>query len=169
LAIPDRIIWVSPNGNNDNSGSRDAPLQSIQLAIDPATPGPAILLKPGQYAGNFEFRQIEGTAEKPIWLAAAEGPGTATITAATDSASVITIQGEDNLVIRDPVILGGANGIQVSQSGNDYTDLVHNIVIDGNTVIGAAGDGIKVSQAVNAHAINNRIDGAGGEGIDFLG
>ena len=56
-AIPDRVIWVSPNGNDNNSGSRDAPVASIQLAIDRAVPGTAIMLMPGDYTGNFEFEK----------------------------------------------------------------------------------------------------------------
>ncbi len=168
-SIPDRIIWVSANGDDGNSGARDAPLQSIQLAIDRATPGTAILLLPGEYSGNFEFEKIQGTTEKSIWLAAADGPGTVTITAASNAEAVITIQGEDNIVIRDLVLVGGHDGIQVSQSGTNFTDLASNIIIEGNTIIGAAFDGIKVGQTSNVHIVNNLVDGAGDQGIDCLG
>ena len=168
-AIPDRIIWVSPDGDNANNGSEDAPLQSIQLAIDRATPGTAILLKPGDYSGNVEFEKIQGTPEKPIWLAAAEGPGTATITATSNSAAVVTIRGEDNIIVRDLVVVGGSDGIEVNQSGTDFTDLVENIVIEGNTVRDALFDGIKIGQTNNLLLKNNLVDGAGDQGVDLLG
>jgi Ca2+-binding RTX toxin-like protein len=168
-SVPDRIIWVSADGNDNNVGSEDAPVQSIQQAIDRATPGTAILVKPGDYTANLEFQNVQGTADRPIWLAAAEGPGSVTITAATGSRAVVTIQGEDNIVIRDLVLVGGADGIQVNQSGNDFTDTVSNIVIQGNTVIGATFDGIKVGQTTNLQILNNVVDGAGDQGIDTLG
>ncbi len=168
-AVPNQIIWVSPDGNDSNSGSSDAPLASIQLAIDRATPGTAILLKPGDYSGNFTFERIEGTPDKPIWLAASDGPGSVTITAETDTESVITIRGEDNIIIRDLTTVGGYDGIEISQSGTDFTELVNNIVLRGNTVIGAANDGIKVGQADNVLIVGNTVDGAGDQGIDLLG
>jgi hypothetical protein len=92
------------------------------LAIDRAAPGTAILLKPGSYFGNFEFQSIQDTPDKPLWLAAANGPGTATIVATSSSKPVIAIFGEDNLVIRDLSISGGYSGIQVSQTGTNYTN-----------------------------------------------
>jgi Ca2+-binding RTX toxin-like protein len=168
-SIPTRIIWVSPDGNDNNSGSQGEPLQSVQLAIDRATPGTAILLLPGNYTGNFEFQTIQGTADNPIWLAAANGQGTVTITAASNSQPVISFFGEDNLVIKDLTIVGGTNGIQAGQSGTNYTDLVHNIVIEGNTVTGTSEDGIKISQGVNIHVLNNKVSNVGAEGIDFVG
>src|SRR5690606_35722351 len=107
--IPDRIIWVSAAGRDSTIGSADARLLSIQQAIDLATPGPAILIKPGDYVANVEFQNIQGTADRPIWVAAAEGPGSVTITAANSSCAVVAIQGEDNIVIRDLVLVGGSN------------------------------------------------------------
>jgi Ca2+-binding RTX toxin-like protein len=168
-SVPDRIIWVSVDGHDNNVGSEDAPLQSIQLAIDRATPGTAILIKPGDYSANVEFQNIQGTADRPIWLAAAEGPGSVTITAANSAQSVVTIQGEDNIVIRDLTLVGGANGIQINQSGNNFTDTVSNIVIQGNTIIDATFDGIKVGQTTNLQILNNVVNGAGDQGIDTLG
>jgi hypothetical protein len=168
-AIPDRIIWVSPDGNDSNNGGHDAPLKSIQLAMDRATPGTAILLKPGEYTGNFEFQNVQGTDESPIWLAAAEGRGTVTITAASNASPVIAFFGEDNLVIQDLTLVGGSNGIQGSQSGSNFTDLIHNIVIQGNTVTGSVADGIKISQGVNVHVIENSVSHVGEEAVDFVG
>ena len=167
-SIPERVIWVSPSGDDSNPGSQEAPVRSIQLAIDRATPGTAILLLPGEYHENVEFERIEGTADKPIWLSAAEGRGTVTIIAADPADSVITIRGEDNIVIRDLVIEGGYDGISVTQSGNDFTDLVDNLVIEGNVIRGVSHDGIKVGQANNVRIADNRIDGAGEQGIDLL-
>src|SRR5688500_20218717 len=66
---PDQILWVSPNGQNGNHGGRTAPVKSIQLALDRATPGTAILLEPGTYIGNFEFK-VEGVPHRPVWLVA---------------------------------------------------------------------------------------------------
>ena len=169
-AVPSQLIWVSPDGSDSNTGARDAPLQSIQLAIDRATPGTAIMLLPGNYTGNYEFDKIQGTADKPIWLTAADGPGSVTLTAATNDASVVTVRGEDNLIIRDLTTVGGYDGIEISQSGTNYTDLVNNIVVQGNTVIGAANDGIKLGQANNALILDNTVNGTtSGQGIDMLG
>ncbi|MCC6984160.1 MAG: right-handed parallel beta-helix repeat-containing protein, partial [Bauldia sp.] len=167
-SFPERIIWVSPDGDDNNPGSREAPVSSIQLAVDRATPGTAILILPGEYRENVEFERIEGTPGRPIWLAAAEGRGTVTIRPADSSDAVITIQGEDNIVIRDLVIEGGYDGIAVTQGGRDFTDLVDNIVIEGNVIRGVSHDGIKIGQANNVRVVDNLVDGAGEQGIDLL-
>lgn len=71
---PINTLYVSPQGNNQNSGSLDAPIKSIQLALDQAKPGTHIHLLPGNYSGPFQLKH-SGTSQAPIIL---EGSGSNT-------------------------------------------------------------------------------------------
>jgi uncharacterized repeat protein (TIGR01451 family) len=76
-------IYVSPEGNDANSGSAIEPLKTIQEAVDRATPGSTIYIRGGIYY-NAEYQQpfamrrtngiakitVSGTAESPITLRA---------------------------------------------------------------------------------------------------
>jgi Ca2+-binding RTX toxin-like protein len=167
-AVPSRQIWVSPNGRDGNSGSADAPMRTIQAAVDKAGPGTAVMVKAGRYVENVEFQGVQGTSQKPVWLISADGPEKAVIKAASNGRSTVYAHGEDNIVIEGFRIEGGKNGIQFSQSGSNFKDLAQNIVVKGNTIVGAQADGVKISQADNVHIIDNRINGAGDQGIDFV-
>lgn len=61
------VIHVSKSGADDNSGAADAPLSSIQSAVERARPGQTISVQPGEYREFVEFR-IDGTPDKPISL-----------------------------------------------------------------------------------------------------
>lgn len=167
-AVPNRQIWVSPNGRDGNSGSADSPMRTIQAAVDKAGPGTAVMVKAGRYVENVEFQGVQGTSQKPVWLISADGSEKAVIKAASSGRSTVYAHGEDNIVIEGFRIEGGKNGIQFSQGGSNFKDLAQNLVIKGNTIVGARADGVKISQADNVHIIDNKINGAGDQGIDFV-
>jgi Ca2+-binding RTX toxin-like protein len=166
-ATPNKYIWVSPNGNNNNAGSSSAPMETIQAAVDKATPGTAVMVKTGTYTENIQLK-VDGTATKPIWLTSADGIGKAKIIAADNNQSVIAGYGEDNWVVKGFATEGGKNGIQFSQSGSGLTNLSHNVVIQENVIRNVSlADGIKLSQADHHAMIGNHIEGGvGEEGID---
>lgn len=67
-------IWVdATSGKDSNAGSESAPLATIQAAVEKAAAGDGVKVKPGVYRETITPPN-PGTADKPIWIAAA-GPG----------------------------------------------------------------------------------------------
>lgn len=62
-----RILWVSPEGNNRNSGTEHFPLGSIVEALARAKPGDIVQLHEGVYQESIEFT-VSGTKQAPIIL-----------------------------------------------------------------------------------------------------
>lgn len=58
-------LFVSPEGSDAERGIRDAPLQTIQEALDRVRPGEAVHVLPGTYAESVATAR-GGTPEKPI-------------------------------------------------------------------------------------------------------
>jgi pectin methylesterase-like acyl-CoA thioesterase len=69
--MADQRIWVSPNGNDSNSGSASAPLRTIQAALNDASRGTDVMVKAGVYTGNLKFNDndvalISGSHHSPV-------------------------------------------------------------------------------------------------------
>jgi serralysin len=166
---PTNYIWVSPSGSNSATGSKSNPLKTIQAAVDKATAGTAIMVKAGVYNENVKLpNDALGTSENPIWLMSADGSQAAKIVAADNTVSTIYGFGTDNFVVQGFEIQGGFRGIQFSQEGRDFSNLVHNVLVIDNVVHDTKEDGIKIGQADNAHVIGNKIYNVVQEGVDFL-
>jgi hypothetical protein len=64
-----KTIFVSPNGNNDNSGlTINDPFLTINHAVDIAAPGDTVYLLPGKYREIINLNSKNGEAEKPICI-----------------------------------------------------------------------------------------------------
>jgi Ca2+-binding RTX toxin-like protein len=168
-ATPTRFIYVSATGNNAGNGSIDQPYRTIQAAVDRATPGTAIMVREGVYIENVKLPSNGGgTVSAPIWLVSADGVGAAKVVAATATKSTIYGFGTDNYVVANFAVEGGKNGIQFSLSGTNFANTVQNIVVKGNIVTNSLEDGVKISQGINVHVIDNKISGSRDQGIDFV-
>ena len=166
---PQKYIWVSPNGSDAGSGSEADPLKTIQAAVNKATAGTAILVTAGTYYENIKLpTNAAGTPDNPIWLMSADGPQAAKIVAVSQTVSTIYGYGTDNYVVSGFEIEGGFRGIQFSQSGRDFTNMVGNVLVEGNVIHDTKEDGIKIGQADNAFVVGNTIYNVVEEGIDFL-
>ena len=64
-------LYVAPDGSNSNSGSADAPWQTLQKAANSVDPGDTVIVRPGEYAG-FDLRR-DGTAAGRITFSAQPG------------------------------------------------------------------------------------------------
>lgn len=62
-----RTYWVSPDGDDENDGTDNAPLASIQAALDQAKPGDTVHVQPGRYRQSFETVR-PGTPDAPITI-----------------------------------------------------------------------------------------------------
>ncbi len=71
-------LYVGAGGSDRATGTRAAPLGTVQAAVDRAKPGTTIRLLPGTYSGNVKIR-TSGTAAAPIRLTAST-PGTVRLT-----------------------------------------------------------------------------------------
>lgn len=58
-------ISVSNSGSDTNSGTKDAPLQSIEKAVEKAAAGDTVVILPGVYCKGAVITKA-GTAEKPV-------------------------------------------------------------------------------------------------------
>lgn len=166
---PTRYLWVSPNGSNSNTGTENSPFKTIQAALDKAIPGTAVMVKAGEYHENVKFTK-SGTPDAPIWLTSADGQGEAKVYAVDQSNSTIKGLGTDNVVVQGFWVDGGdqRNGIQFSQSGGDFSNLVKNIVIRDNIVHDSGQDSIKVSQGEHVWVVNNHTVDADDQGVDYV-
>jgi hypothetical protein len=166
---PTRAIYVT-TGSGSGDGTQRKPFQSIQQAVDSAKPGTIIYLQPGIYNETVKIpRGASGTEKAPVWLVSQGGRGAAQIVGVTKTKPVIQGLGVRNYVIKDLTVSGGYDGIQFSQSGRDFSSLVSNIVIQGNTIKNVLHDGLKIGQADNVYVGGNTIDGVRDEeGIDFV-
>jgi hypothetical protein len=169
---PLHVIYVSPTGSNAGSGSEADPLQTIQEAVNRATPGTTIMVGAGTYVETVKF-DVSGLPDAPISLISADGPGAARIVPNADATrkAVIAAFGEENIVISGFDVSGAGrleNGIQFGMNGSDFTDLTANIVIRDNIVHDTVKDGIKVSQGDDVYVIDNTVSHVGDQGIDFV-
>jgi Ca2+-binding RTX toxin-like protein len=166
-AKPIKYLWVSPSGSDGNSGSESSPFKSISAAVKAAGPGTAVMVKSGTYNENVNLDGKSGTADKPIWVVSADGPGKAKVVAATSSKPVFHAYGEDNLVIKGFEMVGGTEGVKLTQGGHDLSNMTTNVVIQDNIIHGQSIDGIKTSQSVNFVIAGNTVyDVQTQEGID---
>jgi nitrous oxidase accessory protein NosD len=94
-----RTWHVSPTGRDGAPGRADAPLRSIQEAVDHAAPGDTILLQPGIYAEPVRFHR-GGTEGRPITLRAVER-WKAILDGARRHDNLITIEKAPFVVIQD--------------------------------------------------------------------
>jgi VCBS repeat-containing protein len=167
--MPQKYIWVSPTGSDSGTGSEASPLKTIQAAVNKATAGTAIMVAEGVYDENVKLpNEALGTPDNPIWLMSADGPQAAKIVAVDQTVGTIYGYGTDNYVISGFEIQGGFRGIQFSQEGRDFTNMVSNVLVINNVIHDTKEDGIKIGQADNAYVIGNTVFNVVEEGIDFL-
>ncbi|UEM07305.1 right-handed parallel beta-helix repeat-containing protein (plasmid) [Skermanella rosea] len=165
-AKPTAFLWVSPTGSDAGTGTASSPLKTIQAAVSKAKPGTAVMVREGVYAENVKIG-VSGTTDKPIWIVSADGQGKADIKAANAGLPAIYGYGPDNIVIKGFELIGGTEGVKITQGGNTLTNFANNIVIEQNIVHGQTTDGIKTAQTVNSAVTGNTVYGVRGEeGID---
>lgn len=121
---------------------------ALRNALKNAQPGQTIVLQPGTYEGAFGVRAgIEGTADQPIIITAAEGPGTATLDGAGANITM-RFTGTSHIIMRDLAITGGGyHGVFFDQGTHDVT-LENNRIHDNTRV-----------QPMDSHA---EVKGSGG-------
>lgn len=152
--------------------TRVSDASGFNRAVAAARPGDTILLAAGDYANNFYFQGVHGTAKEPIVIAAADPAKPPRFTGKT---APLQFNGASHLELKDVVIAGGsANGLNVFDGG-DPDRPSHHITLRNLRVqdIGPKGnsDGLKLSGLDDFTVEDCTIErwGSGGSGIDMVG
>jgi hypothetical protein len=191
-----RDYYVSPHGNNANSGTLGSPLKTIARASDLVVAGDRVIVRAGTYSERVVAKR-SGSAGKPITYMAypnekaiINGAGVRVPSwgglVDVNSKNYITIQGLTVINSTQKGIFGyQASNITVDKCYTHNTassgigmHYSHNIVISSNEVVLANTTGdqenITAESIVNFEIRNNHVhDGGysriGGEGIDAKG
>ena len=137
-------------------------LGSLRAALGSARAGITILLKPNNYSGSLAVSGIEGTADQPIIVAAADPDRPPVILGGPDGLKFVRPR---YLELRDLVFEGqSGNGLNIDD-GDTPDDPAFHITLDRITVRGiraaANTDGIKLSGVSLFFITNCRIQAWG--------
>lgn len=113
----DGAIHVSPDGSNYNAGTPDAPLASIEAALQRAEPGATIQVGPGEYRESV-WTQRDGKPDAPITLT---GPPEAVIRPPSGSHQAILI-GHHHNHVRGLTITGLTRPADELEHSGAYSD-----------------------------------------------
>lgn len=173
------VYYVSPGGNDTNTGSLSAPWKTINRVNQVNfQAGDQILFKGGStFAGNVEFdKRDEGTPAAPI-IVSSYGTGLATLSAGAGTG--ISVSNTQGFTIRNLVITG-AGYASNSGDGIDFTytrgwETVAGITVNNVNVSGFGGVGIHVEATNGVYkgiTITNsqtHDNGEGGLGVHAQG
>lgn len=141
----------------------------LTKALDRAKPGDRLLLAPGEYRGPISARVgIAGTKAAPIVISAADAKSPPVIQKG------MQLRSPAYLELRDLVIDGGLNGINIDDGG-ELATAAHDIVLSKVTIknVGPNGnsDGLKLSGVDQFRIENCQFEkwGSGGSAIDMVG
>src|SRR5262249_5085848 len=126
---------------------------ALQRAIDRATPGQTILV-----SGTCSENGAIPIGKDSITL---DGGGNGVIHGPDVTVNTLQIRGPQGITIRGLTITGGRVGIDVSRGAT--------ALIDGNTLDGAARNGITLGSFASANIVNNTIQNNGSAGILVTG
>ncbi len=156
--------YVSPSGNDNNSGSQAAPFRQIRAALSHVKAGDTVLVADGSYLG-FNVDSLTGTATAPITIQAVGSNAVVTVTTdRSDNRDTIFITYSSYIVVnglrsfnanRAAVRVDNSQNITVEHGtfGNNatwgiFTDFSDNLLIAYNECYGSVSQhGIYVSNS----------------------
>ena len=121
-------FYVAPGGTDaSNYGSSNAPLKTVQYALDLALPGDDIRLLPGTYYGGFILAH-GGISNAPITLEA-DQPLTAALNGSMQQSCVLYLTGATNVIIKGLGIQWATvAGLEIS--GCQQIEVANNTIYD---------------------------------------
>ena len=145
------------------------PASAINRALSSLKPGDTYTLPDGEILGNIVLpRGLSGSKGKFITIKG----GKATRIIATDkSKAAIGGGGIKWLRFVGFTTVGGLNGAQASQNGNEYdpAKMIEQIYFVRLTALNPVDDGIKANGGTEVHVHSCTVVGGRDQGIDFLG
>ena len=164
---PTREVFVAMNGTAAGDGSSGNPVDTVERGIELATPGTAVRIRPGTYAGGAFVSGLAGSATAPIWIGGVPGQARPVIEGGADAMHLVRPR---YLVIHDlEVRATTANGINVDD-GAQYADpdaarfvvfrdlFIHDVGSGGNQ------DCLKLSGLNDYVVVDSRFERCGGGG-----
>ena len=132
--------YVSPNGDDNNPGTKDLPWRTVQFAVDQAVPGDSLLIEDGIYDG-------------PVIMTRSGSP-----------ADYITLKAINRWEAKIAVVdgVGKADGIKAAAN---YLAIDGFELYDPENGVGHHGNGITVYDNHHVYIHNNKIHDFGGSGI----
>lgn len=132
--IPDPLgmLYVSPDGNDSNTGGFSDPFKTLQKAFDEAAAGTQINLRGGTY-NESAFLYKSGTADHPIVITAYAPEGGVPENVRIDGTGTVNRSGYDGALV---ALLGPGTGPSDCR-GADWV-VVRNITIENAPMIGLA-------------------------------
>lgn len=169
------VIHVATTGNNSTgNGSAAQPFATVARAAQAATPGSAIVIHPGTYAGGQSVSNLRGTASAPIWVGGVQGQPRPVFNGGSNG---IQFSRPAYVVLHDIEVRNAtANGINIDDGGQ-YADplAAHHVLVQRLDIrdIGSSGnqDCLKVSGLNDFQIRDSHFQNCGGSGsgIDFVG
>lgn len=145
------------------------PMIAISRALSSLKPGDTYTLPDGDIIGNIILpRGLSGAKGKFITI---KGGKATRIIATDNSKAAIGGGGVKWLRLAYFTMVGGLNGAQASQNGNEYdpTKMIEQVYFVRLTAIDPVDDGIKANGGRGIHAHSCTVIGGKDHGIDFLG
>lgn len=142
---------------------------AIERALAALKPGDTYTLPDGDIVGNITIpRGLSGSKGKFITI---KGQPNTHIIAKDNSRAAIGGGGVKWLRLAGFTTVGGLNGAQASQNGNEYdpAKMIEQVYIVRVTAIDPVDDGIKVNGGTEVHVHSCTVRGGRDQGIDFLG
>lgn len=147
-------------------------LAELVTAVRDAQPGTTIRLAPGEYRGSLHWPNLRGSEGKPIVIAGRDPANPPVI---VGGANGIQLNSPAYVELRNLAFRGATgNGLNIDDSGNPDQP-AHHVVLSGLQVrdVGPTGnhDGIKLSGVNDFQIINCVVErwGDGGSAIDMVG
>jgi len=170
-------IHVATDGADaPGCGAADAPCATLAAAAAQATPGTAIRIHEGTYAGDAFLADLVGQADAPIWLGGAPGEARPRF---EGGGQAFQLSGARYLVIHDLEVVGATgNGINVDDGGQvDDPEIARQLVFRDLDIhdIGEGGnnDCLKLSGVNDFWVLDSHFShcggGQAGSGIDMVG
>jgi hypothetical protein len=174
---PSTQVHVATTGaDNPDCGTDVNPCASIQHATSLASPGTAVVVHPGTYAGDGYIADLAGTEAAPIWIGGAQGEPRPVI---DGGGQAFQLSGARYVIIHDLEIANATgNGINVDDGGQyDNPEAARFIVFRNLSIhdIGQGGnqDCLKLSGLNDYWVLDSEFARCGGGGsgsaIDHVG
>ena len=149
-----------------------SPFGDIEQAVAVATPGTAVRVLPGTYAGGAFIAGVEGTATAPIWIGGVPGDPRPVF---SGGGTAIQISGARYLVLHDLEVENMTdNGVNIDDSAEyDNPDAARFISVERVSIhdIGNGGnqDCLKLSGLNNFWVLDSVFEACSGSAVDHVG
>lgn len=174
---PAAELHVAEMGNDTTGdGSSSSPYATIEHAAGLATPGTAVVVHAGTYAGDAYIADLAGSAGAPIWIGGAAGEARPVISGGGNALHLVRAR---YVIVHDLEVTGqSANGINCDDGGDYANELATHDLIFRNLYIHDVGSGgnqdcLKLSGLNDYYVLDSEFTvcggGGSGSGVDHVG